>query len=79
LRKDRYSALLYANFYARNKDKQTVITIQYKAVGGTRETVNSKKTIVNKGMYSGPGLLKFGQNQGWNMYHGGTVRRNNKF
>lgn len=74
LRKDRFSALLYANYYARNKDKKETITIQYKAVGATKET--RKITVAgNESMYHGPGMLKFGQNQGWNYMHGGMVHK----
>jgi hypothetical protein len=75
LRKDRFSALLYANYYARNKDKQEVLTLQYKAVGGTRDTL--KKTVNNnEGFYHGWGMSKFAQNMSWNTHHGGMVRRN---
>ncbi len=58
LRKDRYSALLYANYYARNRGKETAFKIEYKAVGGTLQTL--KNISVNNGsMYHGPGTLKF--------------------
>ena len=63
LRKDRYSALLYANYYARTKDKDIITFIKYKAVGGTKKTM--KKTEKDEGsMYTGLGLAKM-QNQGW--------------
>jgi len=50
LRKDRYSALLYANFYARNKNVETAIKIQYNPVGrrrgdGEDDPYITKKTV----------------------------------
>lgn len=57
LRKDRYSALLYANYYARNKEKNKPFIIEYKPVGGTK-TASTKATIDSGGpLYSGPGLV----------------------
>jgi hypothetical protein len=64
LRKDRYSALLYANYYCRNKEKSDVYKVEYKPVGGTRETIST--TVINGAcLYRGPGMAKFGQNK-WN-------------
>lgn len=64
LRKDRYSALLYANYYTRNREKQDVIKIEYRAVGGTKNTLDQSKTVKrNENMYYGPGLLKFNKDQ----------------
>ncbi len=64
LRKDRYSALLYANYYARMKDRQEPTIIQYNPIGGTKD---SSQGIAPKhtGMYYGPGMSKFGQTP-WN-------------
>lgn len=78
LRKDRYSALLYANYYARNKDKQTVIAIEYKAVGGTKNTVSKKTSTAPESMYSGPGMLRFAQNP-WLINPGYRSTNNRKF
>ena len=58
LRKDRFSALLYANYYARNKDKADALKINYTPVGGTRETISKASSKIDAGMYSGPGLLR---------------------
>jgi hypothetical protein len=58
LRKDRYSALLYANWYLRNRDIERVIKIDYRAVGGNKDMI--KRVVPEKiggGMYYGPGLL----------------------
>jgi hypothetical protein len=62
LRKDRYSALLYANFYSRNKNKQEHIEITYKAVGGTKDTLRNVRVQGggSNQMYYGPGMLRFG-------------------
>jgi hypothetical protein len=64
LRKDRYSALLYANYYARNKGKDEAMKIDYKPTGGsiTDLTVTVAKSSA---MYYGPGALKFAQSK-WN-------------
>ena len=63
LRKDRYSSLLYANYYARNKDKNSGMLIKYKAVGGTKNTI--KKDVKKpEGMYTGIGLAKM-NNKSW--------------
>ncbi len=60
MRKDRYSALLYANYYARNKDKNQPIVIEYKATGASTKDATSKMiSNKNTGMYYGPGLIKF--------------------
>lgn len=69
-RKDRYSALLYGNYYARLKGKNEVVKIDYRATGGTKDTI--KKTMgYDKGMmYYGPGTLKFGDSN-W-LKTGGT-------
>lgn len=56
LRKDRYSALLYANHYARNKGKNEPMKIEYRAVGGSRDTV--KKTVENESPYYGDGMAR---------------------
>ncbi len=74
LRKDRYSALLYANFYCRNKSKNEVLKVEYRAVGGTKETQKNIKVDAQAGMYYGPGLLKFAgkKNSAW--FTGGTAR-----
>lgn len=60
LRKDRFSALLYANTYARNKGKDDVFKIDYKPVGGTKDTIKKTKTMdkAPSQMYYGPGTLK---------------------
>jgi hypothetical protein len=75
LRKDRYSALLYANYYARSKGKDEVFKMEYKVVGGTKDTINHI-TVTKGSMYHGPGLLRVA-NKGWinspNNY--GCVRR----
>jgi hypothetical protein len=62
LRKDRYSALLYANFHSRNKNKQEHIEITYKAVGGTKDTLRNVRVQGggSNQMYYGPGMLRFG-------------------
>lgn len=75
LRKDRYSALLYANYYGRNRNKNTQLVIEYKPVGGTRDTVKTTHTVKSgkdEPMYHGWGMHKFGQNN-WNNNFG--VRR----
>lgn len=66
LRKDRYSALLYANYYARNKDKNQPVNIEYKAVGGTKESFSTKKNTApeHAPMYYGPGAMKWAKS-GW--------------
>jgi hypothetical protein len=78
LRKDRYSALLYANYYSRNKDKSTVFKVQYKAVGGTRETIGKVKAGENRSMYRGHGLAKFDANgKNWIKNNGARfIKRN---
>lgn len=60
LRKDRYSALLYANYYARNKDFTQPMTVKYKAVGGNKDSFKTGEGK-QKGMYTGPGMAKFGK------------------
>lgn len=60
LRKDRYSALLYANYYSRNKDKDNGTVLQYKAVGGTRDTIGRSENK-SENMYRGFGTAKFGK------------------
>lgn len=62
LRKDRYSALLYANYYARNKNKDEVLKIEYKAVGGTRDTVRRQSVPESTSMYYGRGVFRAGSN-----------------
>ncbi len=74
LRKDRYSALLYANYYARNKDKNEPFKIIYKATGGSNKTVKTSATPNDnrgKSMYYGAGIARFGANAMKN-YSGGT-------
>lgn len=62
LRKDRYSALLYANHYARGNTKDTLI--QYKAVGATKYTRHTSVSTENTGqMYYGRGTSRM-QNKG---------------
>ena len=63
LRKDRYSALLYANWYCRNKEANEPYKIQYKPVGGTKDTFKYKSNQDGQ-LYSGPGIAKFG-NSSW--------------
>lgn len=66
LRKDRYSALLYANYYARNKGKDEGLQLEYKPVGGTKNTVKTETTVKrDQGMYHGPGLLAIKGNNKW--------------
>jgi hypothetical protein len=67
LRKDRYSALLYANYYARNRNKEDAFKVNYQAVGGTRESIKKTKTIESlpQQMYYGPGVLKHGSKNPW--------------
>jgi hypothetical protein len=76
LRKDRFSALLYANYYARSKNKNDALKMEYKAVGGTKDTI--KKVTVKKdqeSMYSGPGILKFSNSHHWLKNPGYTAYR----
>ncbi len=76
LRKDRYSALLYANYYARTRDKQEAVIIQYNPVGGTKDTF--KHTVEKPGtLYWGPGMGKFGQ-ASWNHTPGLTFVKKNR-
>lgn len=63
MRKDRYSALLYANYYARNKGKTDIFKIDYKPSGGTLDTLR-RITPTNSSMYTGPGMLKFQNGHG---------------
>jgi intein/homing endonuclease len=56
LKKDRYSALLYANYFGRNQNKQEASLVSYQSVGG----ISPSKTTGN-GMYRGFGVAKFGQ------------------
>jgi hypothetical protein len=76
-RKDRFSALLYANFYCRNRGKEDSFRIQYKPVGATRETYKtSKKVNKNAPMYTGPGLMKFnGDAAAYGWISGKTAKR----
>lgn len=59
LRKDRYSALLYANYYARNKNKQEAFKIEYVPVGGLKQDLIAHSVGQAGQMYVGPGTLKF--------------------
>lgn len=74
LRKDRFSALLYANYYCRNKDKMVDTTLQYRAVGGstTSQMVNSGDF---RGMYYGNGMMKFKENK-WNQMGPRYLKKN---
>jgi hypothetical protein len=66
LRKDRYSALLYANYYARTRDRNDAFKVEYRAVGGTKDTVKNRQSNQQNGMmYYGPGILKAGMNNRW--------------
>lgn len=77
LRKDRYSALLYANYYARNKDKNEPVRLEYKAIGGTKDTAKSKPDIIET-PYHGWGLAKMkGINNNRFFHAGGAVKRVN--
>ncbi len=65
LRKDRFTALLYGNWYLRNKDIERVIKVDYKVLGGNRNMI--KKATPQKpggGMYYGPGLLSVKDHKG---------------
>lgn len=60
LKKDRYSALLYANYYTRNKNKQEPsLSMSYKVVGNNK--ISTTKNNNNNNMYTGFGVAKFGQ------------------
>lgn len=59
LRKDRYSSLLYANYYARNRDKKDAFKVEYVASGGTINELR-KITPVNESMYHGKGMIAIG-------------------
>lgn len=63
LRKDRYSALLYANYYTRNKDKEPPV-VAYRAVGASPETIKKTEVPKGQGMYYGPGIVNM-QNSDW--------------
>lgn len=67
LRKDRFSALLYANYYARRRGDE-VLRVEYKPVGGTKETVQRVKgpEYGRGNSYYGPGMLKFAGNKNGN-------------
>ncbi len=67
LRKDRFSALLYANYYGRTRNKEDVFKVNYRAVGGTKETIRKTKTIESRPqqMYYGPGVVKLGPSNPW--------------
>lgn len=53
LRKDRYSAILYANYYARGINSASSATIEYKAVGGSnKETRSIARAGDTKSMYN---------------------------
>jgi hypothetical protein len=72
LRKDRYSALLYANYYARNRDKNDILQIEYKAVGGTKDSIKNEPRNQTNSWYYGPGALKTRTNSSW--LKSGSVR-----
>lgn len=59
LRKDRYSALLYANDCARNKNKNTSMQIKYTPVGRRRDQTRQSGSQ-SQSMYTGFGVSKFG-------------------
>lgn len=63
-RKDRYSALLYANYYIRNRDQQRALVIEYKPTGGTKDT-KTKTTNKDAPMYQGFGLAGFKNGNNW--------------
>lgn len=56
LRKDRYSALLYANYYVRSKGKKELPPVKYKPVGRLKDSPNSRQQASKGGMYYGFGL-----------------------
>jgi hypothetical protein len=75
MRKDRYSALLYANYFARNKDRNEPLKMHYVPVGGTKGMNKGQSGQRSTGsMYTGPGLLKFGRDK-WISGGGGRVSR----
>jgi hypothetical protein len=75
-RKDRYSALLYANYYARNRDKKDILKIEYKAVGGTKETLRKfSNGARSTQMYTGPGMIGFHGADSWLLKGGKVVSR----
>ena len=59
LKKDRYSALLYANYYLRNKEKNAPIEIKYTPVGASKsfKTETSSKQEYGAPGYTGQGML----------------------
>jgi len=78
LRKDRYSALLYANYYSRNVSKEIQPTIQYKPIGGTKDNmVYNRENVKNQPLYQGPGIGRF-QNSSW-LTKNTVVKGKNRF
>lgn len=58
LRKDRYSALLYANACARDRNKTDVMQIRYTPVGRRKDQTRHSNS--SQGMYTGFGVARFG-------------------
>ena len=66
LRKDRFSALLYANYFVRNKNKQDSINVAPPVFGGRIEhkngsLINSSKEVKNPYIGAGAGFIKQGK------------------
>lgn len=73
LRKDRYSALLYMNYYARNKGKNEPIKIEYKSVGATRDSARITFDP-RQPLYHGPGVFKLKNGMtDYGNYNGGRI------
>ena len=77
LRKDRYSALLYANYYIRNK-LNSDLQVEYRAVGGTAATRTKKTVTRNTGMYTGLGVVGMKNNNWAKRGKVGFIKHNNK-
>lgn len=79
LKKDRYSALLYANWYLRNREKNKPIEIKYTPIGGSsryKTSTTSKEQRGEQPMYHGPGMIGVENGQDWmtgNIFRG--IRR----
>jgi hypothetical protein len=72
LRKDRYSALLFAHRYYYDQEIKVEIPINYEDVAGNIKKVATKK---DEGMYQGPGMLSM-KNADWaNKANTGAVKR----
>lgn len=59
IRKDRYSALLYGNYYLREREKNEVPRLDYIPSGGSMERKDFKNSATRGVMYFGPGVSKF--------------------